>query len=65
MKKMNENQLQNLEGGKFWGSTSSNCVTESSGGGCYTTYCDYTSYAFWIVVERLSHIPSGTSCNNL
>lgn len=44
MKKMNENQLQNLEGGKFWGKT---CGPEIHfpNGDC-TQYCVF--FAFWI-----------------
>lgn len=43
----------------FWGTVSSNCVTEYVGGGCTQQYCDYDSYVFWINVEHLEHIPTG------
>jgi hypothetical protein len=43
MKKMNENQLQNLEGGKFWGWS---CGPQFTlGGQCYRT-CTYRILGF-------------------
>lgn len=43
MKELNVNQLENLEGGKFWGSD--NCRWE--GNACYSyEVCDY--YVLWI-----------------
>lgn len=47
MKELNANQLENLEGGKFWGK---DCYWQTSPGGCSETYfCDY--YTFWIKVD--------------
>ena len=43
MKKMNEQQLTNLEGGKFWGR---DCYDRQTGPCTSTTYCAY--YALWI-----------------
>lgn len=48
MKKMNENQLQNLEGGKFWGSDCGPQINFPDGT-CFT-YC--VSYAFWIRISE-------------
>lgn len=47
MKKMNENQLQDLEAGKFWGWGDWNC----SGVGLECS-CTRRKYAFWIVVNH-------------
>ena len=51
MKELNVNQLENLEGGKFWGSSES-CTTA----GCATT-CYTSKYRFWIrTSKRLSRL---------
>jgi hypothetical protein len=47
MKPMNENQLINLEGGKFWGWGEWEC-SPMGGGMCFCTR-DY--HAFWIDVD--------------
>lgn len=47
MKKMNENQLQNLEAGKFWGSETT-CTTHQYLG----EYCCTSYYVFWVVVSK-------------
>jgi hypothetical protein len=44
MKELNVNQLENLEGGRFWGSET-NCVY----GDCTKT-CYKTKYRFWFDV---------------
>ena len=62
MKKMNENQLRNLEAGRMFGSTTYGCTNEYSGNGCYTKYCNVKTQFLWIVTERLTHIPQGTTC---
>ena len=50
MKELSVNKLQNLEGGKFWGSE---CYWTVSASGCTATrWCDY--YVFWI---RTDHEP--------
>lgn len=49
MKELNANQLESLEGGKFWGKK---CHWETSPQGCTETYyCDY--YALWIKVDTV------------
>lgn len=46
MKELNVNQLENLEGGRFWGET---CSTGSIGGGQCVTSCKYQM--FWVTVS--------------
>lgn len=56
MKKMNENQLQNLEGGKFWGwSCGSSYSIEP--GSCYQ---NCTHYVFWMNNGTDYAVPCGT-----
>ncbi|WP_408025362.1 hypothetical protein [Tenacibaculum sediminilitoris] len=62
MKELSVNKLENLEGGKFWGTTETCHDEYDASSGCTTTYCDYVTQRFWIVTERLNHIPSGTTC---
>jgi len=47
MRKMNENQLKNLEGGKFWGTSCGECITYASGG----RFRDCVKRIFWIRVR--------------
>ncbi|MCB0744404.1 MAG: hypothetical protein R2816_10845 [Flavobacteriaceae bacterium] len=47
MKKMNENQLQNLEAGIFWGWGDWNCNYVGAG----QCFCNRTYYVFWIGVD--------------
>ncbi len=61
MKELSVNKLENLEGGKMFGTTEYNCGWEYSNG-CYVKYCDYKTQFFWVVTERLTHIPKETIC---
>lgn len=56
MKKMNENQLRNLEGGKFWGW---DCGPSYSiePGSCYQ---NCTHYVFWFNNGTEYGVPCGT-----
>ncbi|MFW6220027.1 MAG: hypothetical protein ACOC33_04230 [bacterium] len=45
MKTLDFNQMENLEGGKFWGKHDYRCHTTSLG-----TYCCWDYAAFWIDV---------------
>ena len=58
MKKMNENQMKNLEGGRFWGWS---CGSEwyTPNGECFRT-CVYN--VFW---RDISSTVDVFSCNNL
>lgn len=46
MKELNVNQLENLEGGRFWGTECGDWG--HIGGGCYVRTCTYD--VFWIEV---------------
>ena len=48
MKPMNENQLINLEGGKFWGSVEECNYHEAVG----MNYCCSSYYVMWIKVSE-------------
>ncbi|WP_156167099.1 hypothetical protein [Tenacibaculum mesophilum] len=50
MKELNLNQLENLEGGKFWGKETV-CTTA----GCATT-CYTNTYRFWIRSTKLESL---------
>ncbi len=47
MKKLELNQMENLEGGKFWGWGPARCGTCSGG----VQLCTSNYYALWIVVD--------------
>ena len=56
MKELSLNKLENLEGGKFWGST--NTQVELSGGGYF---CHHTYTVLWTIVSQDTWI-SATPC---
>jgi hypothetical protein len=56
MKKMNENQLQNLEGGKFWGWSCGRSYSIEPG----SCYQNCTHYVFWINNDTDYAVPCGT-----
>jgi len=48
MKTLDFNQMENLEGGKFWGKDDFNCHHTSA----YGLYCCWNYYAFGIVINH-------------
>lgn len=51
MKELNVNQLENFEGGKFWGTDCSGATWGHVGGGCYVRTCKRR--AFWISYDTV------------
>lgn len=63
MKELNVNQLENLEGGKFWGRTVSCGQTYSiEPGSCYVN-CRVTYQVFWVVTYDSGTELSGITCD--
>jgi len=57
MKELSLNKLENLEGGKFWGTDCSGATWGDLGGGCFVRTCK--KMAFWIEYDSVQQY-SGT-----